>query len=79
MEINPSLLWNAVLTLIYAPLAYSIRINALEMKRLDILLSKTREEMPSKYVTKVDLLEDMERLFTRFDKLESKIDRLISR
>jgi|TARA_R100001443_G_scaffold17558_3_gene28046 hypothetical protein len=79
MEINAFFLWNVILTLVYAPLIYGIRANAAEMKRIDILLNKTREELPSKYVTKVDLLEDMERLFARLDNLESKIDRLISR
>ena len=79
MEINAFFLWNVILTLVYAPLIYGIRANAAEMIRIDILLNKTREELPSKYVTKVDLLEDMERLFARLDNLESKIDRLISR
>ena len=79
MDINPFFLWNVILTLIYAPLIYGIRNNATEMKRIDILLNKTREELPTRYVTKSDLLEDMERLFKRLDNLESKIDRLISR
>ena len=79
MDINPFFLWNVILTLIYAPLIYGIRNNTTEMKRIDILLNKTREELPTRYVTKSDLLEDMERLFKRLDNLESKIDRLISR
>jgi hypothetical protein len=79
MDINPFFLWNVILTLIYAPLIYGIRNNATEMKRIDILLNKTREELPTRYVTKIDLLEDMERLFKRLDNLESKIDRLIQR
>jgi len=79
MDINPFFLWNVILTLIYAPLIYGIRNNATEMKRIDILLNKTREELPTRYVTKSDLLEDMERLFKRLDNLELKIDRLISR
>ena len=70
MDINPFFLWNVILTLIYAPLIYGIRNNATEMKRIDILLNKTREELPTRYVTKIDLLEDMERLFKRLDNLE---------
>ena len=69
MDINPFFLWNVILTLIYAPLIYGIRNNATEMKRIDILLNKTREELPTRYVTKIDLLEDMERLFKRLDNL----------
>ena len=79
MDINPFFLWNVILTLIYAPLIYGIRNNATEMKRIDILLNKTREELPTRYVTKSDLLEDMERLFKRLDNLELKIDRLIQK
>tara|TARA_R110000751_G_scaffold134950_1_gene237617 strand:- start:568 stop:807 length:240 start_codon:yes stop_codon:yes gene_type:complete len=79
MDISSLFLWNIILTLIYAPLIYSIRINTAEIKRIDILLNKTREELPTNYVTKIDLLEDMERLFKRLDNLELKIDRLISR
>ena len=56
MEINAFFLWNVILTLVYAPLIYGIRANSAEMKRIDILLNKTREELPSKYVTKADLL-----------------------
>jgi len=48
----------------------------MEIKRIDILLSKTREEMPRRYVTKTELIHDMDRLFKRFDKLEEKIDEI---
>ena len=76
METNTLIFWNVVLSLIYAPLIYGIRTNIMEIKRIDILLSKTREEMPRRYVTKTELIHDMDRLFKRFDELEEKIDEI---
>ena len=76
METNTLIFWNVVLSLIYAPLIYGIRTIIMEIKRIDILLSKTREEMPRRYVTKTELIHDMDRLFKRFDKLEEKIDEI---
>tara|TARA_B100000989_G_C19513762_1_gene460511 strand:+ start:1385 stop:1624 length:240 start_codon:yes stop_codon:yes gene_type:complete len=78
MEINPIILWNAILTLVYAPLIYGIRQNFNECRRIDILLNKTREEIALKYVAKTDAERDMDRLLGRFDKLEEKIDQIIN-
>lgn len=74
METNSLIFWNVVLSLIYAPLIYGIRTNLMEIKRIDILLNKTREELPRVYVTKSELRNDMDRLFKRFDKIEEKLD-----
>jgi len=74
METNSLIFWNVVLSLIYAPLIYGIRQNLMEIKRIDILLNKTREELPRVYVTKSELRNDMDRLFKRFDKIEEKLD-----
>lgn len=78
MELSPIIIWNAILTLIYAPLVYGIRTNTNESKRIDILLNKTREEMALKYLSKADAERDMERLLNRFDKLEDKLDQIIN-
>ena len=74
METNSLIFWNVVLSLIYAPLIYGIRQNLMEIKRIDILLNKTREELPRVYVTKSELRNDMDRLFKRFDTIEEKLD-----
>ena len=78
MELSPIIIWNAILTLIYAPLVYGIRTNDNEYKSIDILLNKTREEMALKYLSKADAERDMERLLNRFDKLEDKLDQIIN-
>ena len=77
MELSPWLIWNVILTLVYAPLIYGIRQNVNEIKRIDILLNKTREEVSKEYVSKVDLERDMDRLLSRFDKLEEKLDQIL--
>lgn len=76
METNSLIFWNVILSLVYGPLIYMIRANISEIKRIDILLSKTREEIPKTYVTKTEVRADIERILQRFDKLEEKIDNL---
>ena len=76
MEITGYLLWNIFLTLVVAPILYSIRENTAEIKRLDILLNKTREEMAKEYVTKQEVKDDMARVFDTLDKIEEKLDKL---
>jgi len=76
MELSAYLLWNIVLSLVVAPLLYSIRGNATEVRRLDILLNKTREELAKEYVTKNELSDNMNRVFDTLDKIEEKLDKL---
>ena len=68
--------WNIFITLVLAPVLYSIRQNGSELKRLDILLNKTREEVAKDYITKSEVKGEMAEVIERFDKLEEKIDRL---
>ena len=76
MELTPYIMWNILLTLVVAPLLYTIRSNTSEAKRLDILLNKTREEMAKDYVTKKELSDGMDRVFDTLDKIEEKLDKL---
>jgi len=76
MELTPYLFWNIFITLVLAPILYSIRQNASESKRIDILLNKTREELAREYVTKQELKNDFDVLITRIDKLGEKLDKL---
>ena len=45
MELQTIEIWIMFLTLILAPVIYSIRENSHENKRIDVLLNKTREEV----------------------------------
>ena len=76
MELTPYLFWNIFITLVLAPVLYSIRLNTEEAKRLDILLNKTREEIAKDYVTKNELKDDMGRLMDRMEKISEKLDKL---
>jgi len=76
MELTPYLFWNIFITLVLAPVLYSIRQNSEETKRLDILLNKTREELAREYVTKQELKNDFDVLISRIDKLGEKLDKL---
>tara|TARA_R100001015_G_C4595026_1_gene150267 strand:- start:218 stop:460 length:243 start_codon:yes stop_codon:yes gene_type:complete len=76
MEFGPEMFWNIIITLVLAPILYSIRQNSTEAKRLDILLNKTREELAKDYVTKSELRVGMNDLLDRLEKLDEKIDKL---
>ena len=68
------MVWNVILTFASAALRLWVRVSHEEVKRLSILLSKTREENAEKFVTKADVHNDINRVLARLDRLESKID-----
>jgi hypothetical protein len=76
MELTPYLFWNIFITLVLAPILYSIKSNTSEAKRIDILLNKTREEIAKDYVTKKEVKDDMGVLMDRLEKLHEKVDKL---
>ena len=76
MELSSYIIWNVVLTLVVAPVLYAIRNNATELKRLDILINKTREEMAKEYVSRDTFEYDMGKVMKVLEKLEVKLDRL---
>ena len=76
MEVSPYIVWNVLITLVLAPIWFQIRQNAAELKRQDILLNKTREEIAKEYVTKNELRDDMNAIMDRMDKISEKLDKL---
>jgi archaellum component FlaC len=74
--ISPYIVWNVLITLILAPIWFQIRQNSSELKRQDILINKTREEIAKEYVTKDELRNDMSTLMDRMDKISEKLDKL---
>ena len=70
------MVWNILITLVFVPILNSIRVNTQELKRLEILVNKTREELAKEYVTKVELRNDMGILMDRIDKICEKLDKL---
>ena len=76
MELSAYIIWNIFITLVLAPIWFQIRQNPSEIKRHDILLNKTREEIAKDYVTKDELKDDMTVLMDRIDKIGEKLDKL---
>jgi len=74
--VSPYIVWNVLITLVLAPIWFQIRQNSSELRRQDILLNKTREEIAKDYVTKTELRDDMGLLMDRIDKIGEKLDKL---
>ena len=68
------LLWNLVLTGIVGPFLWFIIQQHNELKRLEILLNRTREEVNRDFLSKEDLHKDMERMMDSLDTINKKID-----
>ena len=75
MEISPIIFWNVVLTLIIAPAFWTFRNLMQEVKRIDILLNRTREE----YTTRKEMRDDMKVVVDALHRVEDKLDRVLSK
>lgn len=71
------MLWNTVLSVLLALLGWVLREKSNELNRITILLNRTREEVAKEYVTKVEVHADINRVMTRLEVLDAKLDRLI--
>jgi len=74
-EISPVIFWNVVLTLVIAPAIWMFRNQMAEVKRIDILLNRTRED----YSTKQELREDMRMVTEALHRLEDKLDKVLEK
>ena len=70
-------IWTAILTLFTGLLTFTAREKFAEIKRLDILLNKTREELARDYTTNAEVQRITDHIDQRFNRLEAKIDQLI--
>jgi hypothetical protein len=71
-------LWNIVLTVAVSGVGFIVKNSFDEIKRVQILLNRTREEIAKEYVTKTEVHADINRVMDRLDRLEAKIDRLVA-
>jgi hypothetical protein len=76
--------WNAVLSIILALVGWGVRTKDKqlesmdeEVKRLQVLLNRTREEIAKEYVTKNEVHTDINRVLDRLERLDTKLDRLM--
>mgnify|MGYP003108745416 FL=1 len=69
------LFWNIILTVVFAPIFWAFRQMFAEIKSLQILLNRTRED----YATKQDVKDDMRQVMDALHRVEDKIDKVLSR
>jgi len=70
--------WSAILTLVIGLLGYMMNEKFRELARVTILLNKTREEVARDNVTQAEVDRITNHIDQRFNKLEAKIDQLLS-
>ena len=73
------MVWNIVLSAVLGVVAWVLKDKADELKRLGILLNKTREEVARDYVTRTEIHADITRVLDRLDRLDEKLDRLVEK
>ena len=67
--------WNIILTLVIAHAVWAFRGLLQEVKRIDILLNKTREE----YVSRDEMRNSMTQVMDALHRVEDKLDRVLSK
>ena len=70
--------WSAILSLVIGLLSYMMNEKFRELARISILLNKTREEVARDNVTQAEVDRITNHIDQRFNKLEAKIDQLLS-
>jgi hypothetical protein len=72
-----SVVWSAGLTFFLSIVGWILRNYIAELQRVTILLNRTREEMAKEYITKGEVHADINRVMSRLEALDSKLDRLL--
>jgi hypothetical protein len=75
MDSSMMLFWNIILTLVFVPAFWMFRTYVSEIKRIDILLNRTRED----YATRTEMREDMRRVMEALHRVEDKLDKALDR
>lgn len=65
-------LFDILLGIVVAGGSWFLHTQNQEIKRLQILLNKTREE----YVSKIDSKAEMDRIYSALDRIEAKLDKI---
>ena len=75
---QPILIWNAVTTFLIAPLAWFVKGALDRASATERELRNTREALLRDYPTRAELASNIEQLVHRFDRLEAKLDRVLT-
>ena len=73
-ELDVTLLWNIIITMVIVPFGWAFNKMFSEVKRLQLLLSETRES----YSTKQDLRDTSTRIIDTLHRLEDKLDKVLT-
>jgi archaellum component FlaC len=76
--LDVTLIWSGALTIFIGLLGYMVQDKFSEVGRVSALLNKTREEIARDNVTQAEIDRITSHIDQRFNKLEEKIDRLIT-
>jgi hypothetical protein len=71
------MLWSLGLSAALGLIGWVLKNHVEEVKRLQILLNRTREEVAVNYVTKTDVAASINMLVARIDNLDRKIDDIL--
>ena len=72
---DPMMIWNILITLVLGPFAWAFSKMFTEVKRLQILLNRTRED----YATKAELHNETKEIKELVLRIENKLDRFIEK
>ena len=75
MTIDPFIVWNLLLTIIASGFGWAFGKMFAELKRLQILLNRTRED----YATKSELRNETQEIKDLILRIENKLDRFIEK
>jgi hypothetical protein len=75
MDLDGMMFWNLVLTLVVAPALWAFKQLYAEVKRIQILLNKTRED----YATRLEVRDDMRQISDALHRLEDKLDKVLTK
>ena len=73
------LFWNIILTMVVVPFGWAFNKMFQEVKRLQILLNKTREDLAKEYATKSELNNETREIKNMLLRFEAKLDRFIEK
>jgi membrane protein insertase Oxa1/YidC/SpoIIIJ len=75
MNLDPIMVWNVIITVVLGPFAWAFSKMFSEVKRLQILLNRTRED----YATKSELHNETKEIKELVLRIENKLDRFIEK
>ena len=75
---DPTILWNAMLTLVVGVFLWWTRGVTTSLNDVKQQISETRETSALRYATKESVEKDIDQILMRFDRLENKVDKVLS-